>query len=323
MQTNDTTNADVRLSAAGDCCGGHPSCCRRAARDPLALAVAILMVAVLGFATFAKFYAPNPKELALEYSVGVAESFVILAALVFHRRWWMWSGLAIMWAGLAGWSFFKSWHGEACGCFSTLWEPPPYTTGTLDSVFAVISLGLAARRGAGGRHVLGAAALAILAGLIGWMAADAKTPPRRVEVAQVHGGKEARHRLLESDLMADIREQPEGGPAWLIFVYDPDCHICEGIKPFMEFLQAGYEETGDPVMQIRMFSIPDLEKETGIETYAWETPTIFIVHSGHITRTWKGKEVEGWTDQEITEIYEQVAAGEHAEPEQPGSPAPE
>lgn len=309
-------NADINLSQAGSSCS-HGACgCHRKA-DPVALTLAALMAAVLGFAIFAKFYAPNPKMLALEYTVGAAEAVILVGMFAFHRAWWAWSGLTLMWAGLAGYSFFKSWHGEACGCFSTLWEPPQYFTAVLDSIFALLALGMSVRRGASGGIALGTVALALVCGAAGWAAGDQTTPPRRAETAKKHEGKDAKTRLFESDLMADIREQPEGGPGWLVFCFDPTCHICEEIKPFMEFKQAGYEETGDPVMQIRMFSIPELKEQIAIETYAWETPTVFVVRNGKITRSWSGKALEGWTDKEIDETYNKIADGEYDKPEQP------
>lgn len=318
MQTHDAQSEGESIDHGRRCCGG--TC--HAKVDPVALGVALLMAGVLGFAIFAKFSAPNPKELALDYTVGAIQTIVLIGMLAFYRRWWTWSALTVLWAGMAGWSFFKSWHGESCGCFSTLWEPPPYSTGILDSLFVLASAGISVRRGASTGVAVTSVVLAIAAGALGWVAAEEKTPPRRAETAQIHGGKEAKDRLLASDLMADIREQPAGGPAWLIFAHDPDCHICEGILPFMEFFQAGYEETGDPVMQIRMFSIPDLVADAGIETHAWETPTIFIVHSGNITRTWTGNQVEGWTDKEISEIYDEIASGGYAEPEEAAQESP-
>ncbi len=314
MQTNQNGDRnDVSLSPQKSCGAGGCAC--RPGADPVALGIAVLMALVLGFAIFAKFYAPNPKQVTLEYVVGAAQSLVILGMFAFHRAWWAWSGLTLMWAALAGYSFFKSWHGEACGCFTTLWEPPPYFTAVLDSVFAIAALGLSVRRGSPRGVAVGVLACALLCGGIGWFVGQATTPPRRAEVAKQYEGKDAKTRLFESDLMADIREQPEDGPGWLIFCFDPSCHTCEEIKPFMEFKQAGYEEIGDPIMQIRMFSLPEVQEQTGIEVHAWETPTIFIVRDGRITRSWSGKVLEGWTDKEIDETYEKIANGEYDEPE--------
>lgn len=314
-----TESTDISLGQTDSCSAGRCGC--RCAADPVALVIASVMALVLAFAIFAKFYAPNPKQMTLEYVVGAAEAAVLVGMFVLHRRWWTWSGLTLMWAGLAGYSFFKSWHGEACGCFSTLWEPPLYFTAVLDSVFALLALGVSVRRGASGGIAAGTLALALACGAVGWFVGDQTTPPRRAETAQKHDGKDAKTRLFESEQMADIRAQPEGGPGWLVFCFDPTCHICKEIKPFMEFKQAGYQETDDPVMQIRMFSIPDLEMETGIEVHAWDTPTIFIVRNGKITRSWSGKALEGWTDKQIDETYNKIADGEYDEPEPASDPA--
>lgn len=310
----------VSLPVGKVCCGG--SCrCAGAARGVAALFAAGLMALVLGVSIYAKFAAPNPKQIALDYGVGAAEIVVIAAMLAWRRRWWTWSAMTIFWAGLAGYSFFKSWHGEACGCFAALWEPPAYFSGSLDAVFALVSLGLSVRSGGPGLFVRATLIAAVAAGMIGWQAGDTTTPPKRADVAKEHEGKDAKRRLLDSDLMADLRAQEEGGPAWLIFCFDPECHICEGIRPFMEFKKQEYAESEDPVMRIRMFSIPELEKSASIEVYAWETPTIFVVRDGKITKSWMGTTVEGWTDKEIGEIWEKLADGEYAEEEMtPGTP---
>ncbi len=292
---------------------------RAVGADPVALVAALLVAALLGFAAFTKFYAPNPKQLVLDYSTGIVETAVMILLLVLHRRWWMWGFQVVFFGSMFGYAMYKALHGEPCGCFAKFWEPPKYFTAALDGVIVVASLGLMMRRGAPRAAVAGAIVLAILGSGAGWVLAQATTPPKRAETEQKHGGKNAAQRLVESTAMADIRQQEEGGPAWLVFCYDPTCHICEAMKPLIEFRKDEFAETGDPVLQIRSFSIPDLEKSVGIETYAWETPTLFVFKNGRVTRLWAGKALEGFTPERLQEIYDKVASGEF---DQPIAPAP-
>lgn len=284
------------------------------------LAPALLIAALLGFAAFTKVYAPNPKQVALDYATAGLESLVLLALLVLHRRWAMWGFITIFFAGLAGFAFFKSAHGEACGCFAAFWEPPKYFTFVMDVVIVLVASGLMLVRGATMYTLAGIGALALASGGAGWAFADAVTPPKRSETMQKHGGKTAMVRLLESPALADIRAQEPGGPAWMIFAYDPTCHICEALKPYMLIKEAELTETQDPVLQIRQLSIPELEKSVGIEAFAWETPTLAIVQDGVITRQWTGVKLEGWTIENLQTIHDELNNGTFV-PEPPAAAA--
>lgn len=306
----------IELGQANGCSSGESCCGGRCKGDRLALTVALIMAGVLGFAAFAKLYHPNPKQLALDYSVGAIQIPIVLWLVIRHRCRWTWATMSVLWAAMAGWSAFKSWHGESCGCFAALWEPPPYSTSALGAVFSVMSLGLSARRGSGAPTLLAAFVLAIGAAGTGWMLSDKATPPRIIDTETLHGGKTAAERLLEAPPMADILEQQKtpGGPAWLIFCFDPTCHICEAMKPTVDFMKETWEQQGDPVLQIREFSIPDIERDLKIESYAWMTPTLFIVNEGRITRLWSGKELEDFTAERLQEIHDKVASGEYLQP---------
>jgi hypothetical protein len=86
------------------------------------------------------------------------------------------------------------------------------------------------------------------------------------------------------------------------------------MKPTMDFMKETWEQQGDPVLQIREFSIPDIERDLKIENYAWTTPTLFIVSEGKITRLWSGKELEDFTPERLQEIHDKVASGEYLQP---------
>jgi hypothetical protein len=295
---------------------------RRPWLSPVTLVPAVLIAALLAFAAFTKFAFPNPKQVGFDYATGAIEVVLVGALLAFHRAWAMWAFCIVFFAGMTGWSAFKSFHGEACGCFAAFWEPPKFFTVALNSVIIAISMGLMARCGGTLPLVTGVLSMALAASGIGWVVSDTMTPPKRAETAEKHGGKIAAQRLLESELLADIAKQPEGGPAWLIFAFDPTCHICEQLKPFVEFKTSELTETQDPVLQIRSVNIPETEKTTGIEAFAWETPTLFIVQDGKIAKQWTGKALETWDATNLQAIYDELSSGTFVPdpPKAPGAP---
>lgn len=286
-----------------------------------ALIAALLIGALLALTAYAKAFHPSPKPVAIEgtsividgpaFDRGVAglEIVVGILLLALHRWWGAWILSSFFFAALAGYSFFKSHHGESCGCFSQMFDPPPYSMFTVDVVITMASLILAVALRAP-RFVLPVAFMGILISAgAGWAASDATTPPRRAETAAQHGNKLAHTRLLESDLLKDIRDQEPGGAAWMICAFDPTCHICEAMKPLIEFKRDELAETDDPILRVRIFMIPELHKETGIEPFAWETPTVFIISDGKIVKLWSGKVLENYTPERFQEVYDTLAGG--------------
>ena len=77
---------------------------------------------------------------------------------------------------------------------------------------------------------------------------------------------------------------------------------------FDELMQASWADVGDPIMQIRMFAMPELRQELGLEQFQWpDTPTIFVVRDGRILVQWFGETAEGWTEVELESIYDAFA----------------
>lgn len=308
---------------------GSPTRPKRAAHAA-ALVFAILIAGLLGFTAYAKAFHPNPKPVEFAWtgaeipgtlfdrSVAAFEVVVLILAIALHRMPWAWALNALFFAALAGYGAFKSWHGEACGCFAKLFDPPPYSMAIIDTVIVVLSLAMASWLGLK-RALIPVAIVGVLgAGAFGWAFSDATTPPRRAETAQKYEGKTAVQRLIESPAFEDIRTQPEGGPAWLVFCYDPTCHICEAMKPLFDFQKETWEQEGGFVLRAREYSIPDLQTEQGIETHAWETPTLFVYADGQVTRTWSGNQLEDFPAERLQEIYDKVLSGEFLVPGQPG-----
>ncbi|MBL8746271.1 MAG: hypothetical protein JNK58_07950 [Phycisphaerae bacterium] len=299
-----------------------------------ALIAAILIAGLLFFTAYAKAAYPNPKDIQVEHTsltiagttfertVAVIEATIAVVLIGLHRRWAVWILSTLFFGALAGYSFFKSWHGESCGCFSKMFDPPPYSMFAVDALIVALSLGLAAALRAP-RMLLPVTMVGVLAAAgAGWVVSDAVTPPRKAETAQKHGNKFAYTRLFESEPLRDIREQPEGGPAWLVCAFDPTCHICEAMKPLIDFKREEFAESNDPILQIREFSIPELEKSLGIEQIAWDTPTVFVIQDGKITKLWSGKALEDFTPERFQEIYDTVSAGGYPPEDAPPMTAP-
>ncbi len=315
--------------------------------NAITLISAIATSGLLLFAAYAKLFHANPKHEARDYAVGALQIVIVAALLALHRKWWTWAGLGLMWAGMAGWSFYASDKGASCGCFAALWSPPAYTTGVLDAALAVVSLGIAGLRLAPPALLLGAIVGTGVAGPIGWAVASnfvapsietqieearrnagASTPAQTpVDAAQAETSDDdpsaaqagepepdfgdwvpARERLLASDLLAEIRGA-EDGVAHLVFAHDPDCHICEELMPFFDEMDQLWEQTMDPIMQGHKFSIPEIEEQTGIESFAWpSTPTVLIIVDGEIQVQWYGETLENWTSMELQQAYDAFAS---------------
>jgi hypothetical protein len=304
-----------RADSHGDCRAA--SCGARIA----ATIAAVPIAGLLAFTAYAKAVYPNRSPVRFDNSeftidgalfdrsIAGFEVLVLVVLLATHRRWWGWAMTALLFGALGGYGLFKSWHGESCGCFAKMFDPPPYSMAAVDAVIVLVSLVMGAWLRAPRAALPAVLVGAVAAGGAGWWFSDLTTPPRRAEVAEKYEGLTAPDRLFASEWMRDIREQPPGGPSWLVFCFDPACHICEEMKPLMDFKREEYEETGDPVLQIRAFSIPEMERELGIEAFAWETPTLMLVQEGRIVRRWAGKELENFTPERLQGIYDSVFDG--------------
>lgn len=265
-----------------------------------AFVVALSASLVLQFAAVAKVLGPNPKTfliqpgqygfehgLLLDYAVAVGELVIVLLLMAWHRCRWVWPLVAMMFAVFAGYSLYWTIRGEKCGCFGKLWEPPLGVTLGIDIAMVFLSLMIAgAMRVPKGLIAMMLAACVGL-GFGGYVMAERLAPPKRTEVVGMTG----QDRLLASELLKDVREQPDGGPRWYVFVHDPDCHLCEQMKPMIEMFEQQYS-AGDPNMRVRTLSVVEIKEKAGIETYEWNpTPTALLIKDGVIEKVWRGTEV--------------------------------
>lgn len=274
------------------------------------LVSALLVSAVLGFAALAKFLGPDPKKVLIgpetwtfssrgllqDYVVAASEVVVILLLLTFHRRRWVWGAVSLMFAGFAGYALYYLLRNESCGCFGILWVPPKGLTLGLDIAFAITGVTLASWKGAGRfKPTMTAitAALALVCSVTGFVFARNTAPPTSKEVIakteQENAGRNQFDMLLDSEMLADLKSDMSGVTHY-IFVYSPDCHTCEGMKPTVESEGKQYEEQQDYVLRVRLLSIVDIEEKTKLESYYWSpTPTVFFVRLGEVIRD--GEEV--------------------------------
>jgi len=89
--------------------------------------------------------------------------------------------------------------------------------------------------------------------------------------------------LMGLPRMADIRAMESERPAWLVYVYNPNCAYC---KHHLEIMDAYETEFGadDAALRVRSVSMADLQESAGIPVWAWPgVPTTFLVEGGRVT----------------------------------------
>lgn len=276
-----------------------------------AFVVALAVCLILQFAAVSKILGPNPKVLLLQpgqygltngllldYAAGAAELVVVLFLMAWHRCRGVWPLVSMMFASFAGYSYYWTARGEKCGCFGSLWQPPIGVTLAIDIAVMLLALLVGAGLRLGKAAIVLTLILNVGLGYAGYRFAQHNAPPPRTQTP----GQTAPDRLLGSELMSDVRGQPPGGPRWFVFVHDPQCHICEQMKPVVEMYQQQYD-AGDPTLRIRVFAIPDLEAKLGIPFSEWfPTPTVFLVQDGKVVYEWHGESAPLPTDDFVMKV---------------------
>lgn len=256
---------------------------------------AVLITLVLGFAAFAKFTGPDPKKqlltpeqftlhekgLLLDHVVATAEVVVIVGLLIFHRRRWAWSLVALMFAGFSGYTLAYLIRGEPCGCFGALWTPPHGLTFGLDTAFAVTGFVLSGVRQ---RTAVALGGAMLLCMGTGFTYAKLTAPPtsgKAIEQVVAETGIRPEQQLLESEFLADVFADKSSHITYYVFVYDPECHHCQAMLPNIELQKKELDEVEDPVLRVRIVSIPEIEKKLTIPSYVWTpTPTALFIRDG-------------------------------------------
>ncbi|MEZ6210778.1 MAG: hypothetical protein R3B46_05950 [Phycisphaerales bacterium] len=257
----------------------------------LAILAAIVCAGLLAFAIVTKAMSLHSKgrlfgDFRFEHWVILGELAVIAAVLIFRRRWLVWTGVAVMFAGFGGVTFYHVLRGGSCGCFGALTPPPEVMVG-IDLVMVLIAATAAVALKAP-RMVLGGAMVAGLVALMGGAFYSYKYSPDSLKsVAGATDTREDRGEapdlLLASDLGAEMRETAAGGPAYLVFIHEVGCHVCEQYLDSMEMWQAELDEKGDGTLRVRVWSKEEAFERAEIDEWAWEGPPhSFLVIEGRI-----------------------------------------
>lgn len=104
--------------------------------------------------------------------------------------------------------------------------------------------------------------------------------------SQAEIGALAVARLMASPRMADIAQPgAAGGPAWLVYVYNPECPKC--LDHLTLYRQFEEQSPADANLRTRVLSMTDLQSEIGVQIYEWPgVPTTILVRNGKVVRTW-------------------------------------
>jgi hypothetical protein len=252
--------------------------------------VAFLVALLLQFSAAGKLLGPNPdllltingEEFKRDHLIAGAEMLVAVV-LAFGFRWrYAWSFVALLFAGLLGYSAYAWVENIDCGCFGALWSPPKGTTVAINAVVILASFGLLAL-GRANKALIALTALFCLAGAgAGYYQARIDRPSQKDVVAQDLDGRTPVEILLETEPLTDARTSNTGETLFYVFVHDRDCVVCEQLKPTIEFEAEGFAEQGAPV-DVLMFEVDELEERFGIPKFAWQTtPTVLAIDGGDV-----------------------------------------
>ncbi len=322
--TTDTTSCTdgACTSPKRSCCA--PRAWRCAAGISATIVSVIVMtaaVAKLAGPSLSKFITIGGQDYLVDTIAGPIEFTIVIAILLGFRMRLCWLCVAAMFGGFAGYSLSYFMAKESCGCFGSLLVNTPFeflsikgVSTIIDVAFVLAAIGLLAWRGRSCmRWPAAAVVLALLAGTGGFFYANhdrakaiayekeqrdkalnpdpVPAPPNDATPADtppaVKAFTDAHSVLFNSNLLTDIRAQPPGGPAWYIFVYDPNCSECMELHPYFEMDQARFETTDDPIMRIRMFTKQQLESDGIIGFWAWPTgASMLLIRDGVLTNVY-------------------------------------
>lgn len=218
----------------------------------------------------------------------------------------------------------------SCGCFGSLTVPPRVTLGIDAGVFVASALlmramgaGAASMTGVGVLAIPAAIAGGVYAMSLpspkdfrlseemaeaaregaGTRAGDERAPDvgvfdplsmRATEAMRLVPRVAAKSGSLGAGWMSELGEatgalsRPE--PAWLVFVYDAECHVCQMFLPSMRSYAAESKERGDAHLRVILIEKKDLSAY-GIEDWAWPaSPTTALLWKGRIVQEWGGEE---------------------------------
>lgn len=278
----------------------------------------ILVGGLLVFAASMKVF--NHGETALgpgTFVLAAGETLFAALLIAFRTRWWAWASAAALFGAFAGFAGFRSyWGSTSCGCFGAL-SIPPNITMSIDIAIALLATFMAARRSATMSPTGLVATVAGIAAVLGSGVGFAVSDPRPEDF-----GDDATRLLLElrptarpddpikeiRALMPEVASRNAGGPAWYLYVFNPDCPICQEHLPRMRALQARWADSD--ILRLGIISMADLQEYANIPQYAWGTPPLtLLVQRGIVARRGSGLDML-----EPEAIYAELADAPQADP---------
>jgi len=96
--------------------------------------------------------------------------------------------------------------------------------------------------------------------------------------------------LMALPEMADIAQATEKRPAWLVYVYNPDCHFClEHLAVMEDYMEQ--TDNRDAALLVKPVSMHTMRDEHEIPMWSWPgVPTTFLVEAGDITRRYAARQ---------------------------------
>ncbi len=254
--------------------------------------------------------------ILLDFAVAVAEFSLVILVLLLHRGRLLWGLLSLVFAAFFGYALFRGLNNQPCGCFGTLWQPPNWVSIAIDAVVVTLAVGLLVVRRTP-RYVLGTVlALVIAASLGGFLYArstdpitdrssnvplgpapdasskDRLSPTSPPEMETTDSTLPPADRLLQSSLLAEVREMTsqEPGLAVYVFIWSPECSTCQAMKPTVDALAEQYKAESNPILQVFSLQKRTIAARLNIQEYEWESsPMILIVQDSQIVATYSGE----------------------------------
>ncbi len=268
---------------------GAPAPARRGWLDPPALFAAFVVAAILTTAAIMKVTAGSPPKYV--YYLAPFEIAFSIAVIALHSRRITWLGVTMLFGAFAGYAAHK-WHaGEPCACFGE-GTKPGFSFG-LDMIGVATGLIFLTRHAKPGADPFGyGLTAAAAAATVGIGVSIGLAPPSAAEFAR-QTGAEAHQQLLRLPEMAEALNSGPEGPAWLIYIYNPDCQLClEHLPSFQEDIRAHGSDSTLRVQTVSMEMLDAREGDERIPLYAWgDIPTTLLVQSGVVTKRWRQADI--------------------------------
>lgn len=243
-----------------------------------------------------------PLPGGVDWLIAIAEVALIGVVLAFHRRWFTWGLVTLVFATFAGYTTHRLMIGASCGCFGELEifgvAMTSRVTLGLDLICVAIGLSLAARPSSrlmtsvSSMVTVLAAAAAVGAGASALTAPPAQGTAVAVaddeqETDQASSSEPAPRNsvdiLMDQPFMEEVVTAGEDDPVWLVYIYSDECPTCQEHLRYMRDYQQ--RRPNDPALRIKTVSMQRMQDELDLPIWSWPSvPTLIRVEEGKITQ---------------------------------------